>query len=182
MVELKKGFDGNKDHDRETWLGLAQVYENTRNFPEMAKALDQAEKLAATKDEKVNVMFMRGVMLERQKQEQEAEAEFQRLLQLDPDNAAALNYLGYMLADQNVRLTEAQQLIQRALDQEPNNGAYLDSIGWVYYRMNRLDDAEKQLQRSLRSFPKIPPSTTTWAMCTSNRARSRTPSRNGSSP
>jgi len=156
VVELKKGFDGNKDHDRETWLGLAQVYENTRNFPEMAKALDQAEKLADTKDEKVNVMFMRGVMLERQKKEQEAEAEFQRLLQLDPDNAAALNYLGYMLADQNVRLTEAQQLIQRALDQEPNNGAYLDSMGWVYYRMNRLDDAEKQLQRSLQFISKDP--------------------------
>jgi tetratricopeptide (TPR) repeat protein len=99
---------------------------------------------------------MRGVMYEREKKMSEAEAVFRRVLEQDPDNASALNYLGYMLADQDTRLDEAQKLIQKAVDQEPNNGAYLDSLGWVYYRMNRLDDAEQQLLRSLQFISKDP--------------------------
>ena len=122
----------------------------------MTKALDAAEKLAAAKEDKVTPMFMRGAMYERQKKIEEAEKEFRRVLEIDPDNAAALNYLGYMLADQNVRLPEAQKMIQKAVDQEPGNGAYLDSLGWVYYRLNRLDDAEQQLQRSLQLIKKDP--------------------------
>jgi tetratricopeptide (TPR) repeat protein len=156
ITELKKGFDGNKDHDRETWVGLAQVYEKMRNFGEMTKALDAADKLAESKDDKTTILFMRGVMLERQKKLSQAEVEFRKVLDSDPDNASALNYLGYMLADQDTRLPEAQQMVQHALDQEPNNYAYLDSLGWVYYRMNRLDEAEHQLVRSLQFNSKDP--------------------------
>ncbi len=156
VAELKKGLDGNKDHDRETWIALAQVYEKSRNFGEMAKTLDTADKLATTKEDKTTILFMRGVMYERQKKIKEAEAQFRTVLQADPDNASALNYLGYMLADEDTRLTEAQELIQRAVDQDPNNGAYLDSLGWVYYRLNRLDDAERQLVRSLQFNSKDP--------------------------
>lgn len=156
VAELKKGFDGNKDHDRETWIGLAQVYEKARDFSQMSKALDEAEKLASTKDDKTTVDFMRGVMLERQKKLAEAEAQFRKVLTADPDNASALNYLGYMLADQGQHLTEAQDLVQKALEQDPNNGAYLDSLGWVYYRMNRLEDAEAQLKRSIQFISKDP--------------------------
>jgi tetratricopeptide (TPR) repeat protein len=156
IADLKKGLDGNKAHDLETWIALANVYEKTHNFSEMGKALDSAEALASGKDDKVNVYFMRGVMLERQKKMPEAEAEFRRVLALDPENASALNYLGYMLADENTRLDEAQRFIQRALDQEPNNGAYLDSLGWVYFHMNRLEDAERELLRSVQFMSKDP--------------------------
>jgi tetratricopeptide (TPR) repeat protein len=156
IAGLKKGFDGNKNHDRETWIALANVYEKSHKFDDMAKALDSAEKLSSTNDDKVNVYFMRGVMLERQKKMPEAEAEFRRVLAIDPDNASALNYLGYMFADENVRLDEAKDFIERALDQEPNNGAYLDSLGWVYFHMNRLDDAERELLRSVQFMSKDP--------------------------
>jgi tetratricopeptide (TPR) repeat protein len=156
IAELKKGFDGTKDHDRETWIGLAQIYEKTRNFDAMAKALDEAEKLADSKEDKTTILFMRGVMFERQKKMSQAEGEFRKVLESDPDNASALNYLGYMLADQDTRLAEAKQMVEHALEIEPNNGAYLDSLGWVYYRMNRLDDAQRQLERSLQFISKDP--------------------------
>jgi tetratricopeptide (TPR) repeat protein len=156
ITELKKGLDGNKDHDRETWIALAQVYEKSRNFGEMAKALDTADKLTTSKDDKTTILFMRGVMYERQKKMKDAEAQFREVLNTDPDNASALNYLGYMLADQDSRLPEAQQMIQHALDQDPNNGAYLDSLGWVYFKMNKLNDAEQQLLRSLQYISSDP--------------------------
>jgi tetratricopeptide (TPR) repeat protein len=154
VEELKTLLDGKSD--REIQLSIAQAHEKARNYAEMAKALDAAEKLSESKDEKETVVFMRGAMYEKLKQYDAAEAEFRKVLALNPGNASALNYLGYMLADRNVRLSEAQQLIQKALDRDPNNGAYLDSLGWVYYRMGKLEEAEQTLRRALERFPRDP--------------------------
>ncbi|MGA2135458.1 MAG: tetratricopeptide repeat protein [Bryobacteraceae bacterium] len=137
------------DHDRETQLAIAQIYEKAKRFEDMAKPLDAAEKLSETKPEKETVHFMRGAMYERLKQYDGAETEFHKVLELNADNASALNYLGYMFADRGVRLDEAQKLISRALELEPDNGAFLDSLGWIYFRENRLDDAERALTRAL---------------------------------
>src|SRR5438046_9407846 len=54
-----------------------------------------------------------------------------------------------MLADRNVRLEEAQDLIRKALEIDPDNGAYLDSLGWVNYRLDKLDEAERNLRQSI---------------------------------
>ena len=115
----------------------------------MVKPLDAAEKLSETKPDKETVYFMRGAMYERLKNFDAAEKEFRKALELNPENASALNYLGYMFADRSVRLDEAQKLISRALELDPDNGAFLDSLGWVYFRENRLDDAEHALVRAL---------------------------------
>ncbi|HET8549272.1 MAG TPA: tetratricopeptide repeat protein, partial [Bryobacteraceae bacterium] len=152
--ELKKLLDGKSD--RETWISLAQVYEKSKNYPEMANAIDAAEKLSQSKDEKEAIAFMRGAMLEKLKKFDAAEAEFRKVLEANPRNASALNYLGYMLADRNVRLQEAHDLIRRALEEDPNNGAYLDSLGWVYYRMGKLEQAETNLRRALERYAKDP--------------------------
>jgi len=154
VEELKTLLDGKSD--REIQLSIAQAHEKARNYAEMAKALDAAETLSESKDEKETVVFMRGAMYEKLKQYDAAETEFRKALALNPGNASALNYLGYMLADRNVRLSEAQQLIQKALDRDPNNGAYLDSLGWVYYRMGKLEEAEQTLRRALERFPRDP--------------------------
>jgi tetratricopeptide (TPR) repeat protein len=150
IAETKKLLGG-KD-DLSTWRALAQIYEKARNFTEMGKALDQAEKLSTSKDDRVEVEFLRGAMYERMKKFDAAEAEFRKVLEMDPDNSSAMNYLGYMFADQNTRLDEAEKLINKALEQEPNNGAYMDSLGWVYFRMKKLPQAEEQLRRALQKL------------------------------
>jgi tetratricopeptide (TPR) repeat protein len=152
--ELKTLFDGK--NDRAVYLSMADVYQKARRFPDMAKALDEADRLSTTPQDKSGVLFMRGAMYEREKKFDLAEKTFRQVLESDPSNASALNYLGYMLADQNVRLQEAQDLIHRAVKLDPNNYAYLDSLGWVYYRLNRLDEAEQQLTRSLQLMSKDP--------------------------
>jgi tetratricopeptide (TPR) repeat protein len=152
--ELRNLLDGK--NDRETYVAMAEVYQKAKNYAEMGKALDSAEKLAQTKDDKVAVLFLRGAMYERQKKYDLAEKIFRQVIDLDAANAEALNYLGYMLADENVKLQEAQDLIKRAVKLDPNNYAYLDSLGWVYYRLNRLDDAAQQLTRSLQMSSKDP--------------------------
>ncbi|MCU1273098.1 MAG: Tetratricopeptide 2 repeat protein, partial [Bryobacterales bacterium] len=117
---------------------------------------DAAEKLSESTPDKQQVIFMRGAMFEKAKDYDAAEAEFRKVLAMDAQNAGALNYLGYMLADRNVRLDEAQTMISKAVQLDPQNGAYLDSLGWVYYRQNRLEEAADYLQRALQKILKDP--------------------------
>jgi tetratricopeptide (TPR) repeat protein len=137
------------DKDRETRLAIAQLYERAKKYTEMGRELDAAEKLAKSDEERETVYFMRGAMYERMKKFDLSEAEFRKVLKLNPDNAGALNYLGYMLADRNVRLDEAAEMIKKAVDHDPNNGAYLDSLGWVYYRQGKFAEAEPILVKAV---------------------------------
>jgi len=154
VAELRKMMNGKAD--LEIQLRIAETYQKGHNFTESAKALDAAEKLAKDDKSRASIFFSRGALYERQKKYDLAEKEFRRVLDADPKNASALNYLGYMLADQNVRLPEAQDYIKRAVDLEPTNYAFLDSLGWVYFRLNKLDDAEQQLAHSLQLMEKDP--------------------------
>jgi tetratricopeptide (TPR) repeat protein len=151
---VRKLLDG-KD-DREIHLALAQLYDKGKKFAEMAKSIDAAEKLSMSADEKESIHFMRGAMYEKMKRIEESEAEFRKVLAINPKSASALNYLGYMLADKNIRVNEAVELIQKALEQDPNNGAYLDSLGWAYYRLGRLDEAEEYLKKAVERVGKDP--------------------------
>ncbi len=152
VEDIKTMLDGKSD--RETHLQLAQLHERMKNYGEMGKSLDAAEKLSTTDEEREAVWFSRGSMLERQKKFDEAEREFRRVLEKSPDNAAALNYLGYMFADRNVKLAEAEKMIRKALEQDPGNGAYLDSLGWVQYRLGQYAEAETSLKAATEKVPK----------------------------
>ncbi len=146
----------NTGKDREIYLTMAQIYDKGKQYGEMRKVLDEAEKLSEGPQDKEAVLFMRGAMFEKLKNYDAAEAEFRKVLAANPQSAGALNYLGYMLADRNVRLEEALKLISKAVELEPQNGAFLDSLGWVFYRMNRLDEAESQLRRALERISNDP--------------------------
>jgi len=156
VAELRALRSDDRAKNRELDLATAQLYEKGKRFAEMAQALDAAEKLSETPQEKMSVAFMRGAMYERQKKYDAAEGEFRKVLATDPDNAGALNYLGYMFAEAGIKLDEAAKLVSRALELDPQNGAYLDSLGWVYYRQNRLPEAENLLVQALQRIGKDP--------------------------
>ena len=120
----------------------------------MGKALDQAEKLTPNKEDKEIIWFKRGEMYERMKKIDLSEVEFRKVLQVHPNSPAALNYLGYIFADRNIRLQEALEMITKALEIDPNNGAYLDSLGWVYFRLGRLNEAEENARQALARTPR----------------------------
>ena len=81
------------------------------------------------------------------------EARLLRLIELKPDNAHALNALGYTLVDRTPRLAEGLLLIERALLLAPDDPFIMDSVGWAHFRMGRLDEAEKHLRRALDQRP-----------------------------
>ena len=77
-----------------------------------------------------------------------AEEQFRKALEIDPQNAAVLNYLGYMLADHDQKLPEALKMIREAVLLEPQNYAYLDSLGWVYYKTGQYELAEENIRKA----------------------------------
>jgi len=81
------------------------------------------------------------------------EADFRAVLQKDPKNVNALNALGYMLAEQNIRLQEARGYVRQALRLDPDSPAVLDSMGWVLYRLGELDAARDYLQQAYAKDP-----------------------------
>ncbi len=113
--------------ERDMLMSIAQVQDKGKRFDDEKKSLDAADALSKTPDEKQGVQFMRGAMYERAKNFDAAEQAFRSILQDDPNNAGALNYLGYMYADRDTHLDEAQQMISKALELDPGNGAYLDT-------------------------------------------------------
>ena len=92
--------------------------------------------------------FELGAVFDKQKKYDDAEAVFRQLIAKDPDNAIALNYLGYMLAERGERLGESVDYLKRALAIDPDNGSYLDSIGWAYYKDGKLDLALDNLKKA----------------------------------
>jgi len=79
----------------------------------------------------------------------QAEIYLQKALELSPDYAPAMNFLGYMWADRGEKLAEARVLIERALKGDPKNGAYLDSMAWVLFRLNQPKPALELLLQAL---------------------------------
>ena len=134
--------------DRQVYITLAQMNTRLRRFSDAEQALDKADALSTKTDDKEYIWFLRGSTFEREKRYPEAEEQFKKVLASDPQHASALNYLGYMLADQNMKLEEAFGYIKRAVDLDPTNGAYLDSIGWAYFRLGKYELAEDNLVKA----------------------------------
>ncbi len=147
LADVKSLLKGTPE-DREVYIALAQMYSRLRRWDDAEKAITEAEKFSSKAEDKEYAMFVRGSIYERQKKYEQAEEAFRRVLASDPQNAVALNYLGYMLADRGTRLEEALGYIKRAVQLDPQNGAYLDSLGWAYFKMGNYDLAEENLRKA----------------------------------
>ena len=106
-----------------------------------------ARGLAAYPDENA-LLYARALAWERRDDIPRAEADLRKVLVTEPENVAALNALGYTLADRTHRYQEALELIDRARVAEPDNPAIIDSHGWVLYRLGRNEEALVQLRRA----------------------------------
>jgi len=152
-VQLAKSVLKGGPEDRDSYIMLSQIYMRLKRWKDSEDALAQAEKLAAHPEEKEYIRFLQGSIYERQKKYDQAEQAFRQVLQQDPSNSMALNYLGYMLADRNTHLEEALTLVKKALDLDPQNYNYIDSLGWVYFKLGNYDQAEENLRRAADKSP-----------------------------
>lgn len=134
--------------DREVYISLAEIGSRLKRWNDAEEAANKAQQLSTRSEDRDTARFLLGSIYERQKKYDSAEEFFKQVIHDDPQNAGALNYLGYMLADRGLRLEEAIGYIKRAVEIDPQNGAYLDSLGWAYFKLGNYGLAEENLRKA----------------------------------
>ncbi len=99
------------------------------------------------------LLFALATALERLGSWQKSVEKMRGVLEANPANAAAMNFIGYTLADHGGDLDEAEKLVKKALDTRPDSAAYLDSMGWVLYKRGEFDKAVDYLERAVTEAP-----------------------------
>jgi tetratricopeptide (TPR) repeat protein len=117
-------------------------------------AIAQLEEVAAAFPRDHATQFALIDLYHEGRRDPDAERVLRTILDAEPGNPNALNYLGYLLALRGERLDEAIALVRRALEVDPDNGAYLDSLGWAYFQRGDLDQAEKYLMAAVERLPR----------------------------
>ena len=148
-LTLTKSLLDSSGKDRLVWLKLGQFYTEMRRWKDSEDAYVKATPLSTKQEDRAYLLFLKGALAERQKHLEPAEQFFRQALEVDPNSAMTLNYLGYMLADKGIRLPEALKLIRKAVELDPMNGAYLDSLGWTYFKLGQYEEAEENLRRAV---------------------------------
>lgn len=134
----------------EFYTGLA--YSRLKDYAATLKHFTTAEGIAratATNRLTHTFYFQVGSAYERNQKFQDAETYFRKALEISPDFAEALNYLGYMWAERGENLEEARAMIEKAVKLEPKNPAYLDSMGWVLFKLKNSEEALTWIQKSI---------------------------------
>ena len=131
----------------ESYTKISEAFLRRKRFGDAESLLENATRKHPSSDE---LFFARGAANERMGEIEAAERFLTRAIDLNPTNAMALNYLGYMLAERGVKLSDSIRYVERALEIDPRNAAYLDSLGWAQYQSSQFGPAEESLTAALR--------------------------------
>ncbi|NOC46260.1 tetratricopeptide repeat protein [Ruegeria sp. HKCCD7559] len=138
-------------------VALADLQRRQENYAAAVASYDTA--IALTDSAAGGNWFLhyaRGISHERLKHWDQAEADFRRALELNPDQPQVLNYLGYSLVERKEKLDEALDMIERAVAARPDSGYIVDSLGWVLFRLGRYDEAVEHMERAVELMPVDP--------------------------
>jgi len=142
---------------------MGMICHEKQDYESAASLLERAAMMARDYDTNrmtASFCFQLGVTQERAGNIGRAAHWFEKTLELSPDHAEAMNYLGYMWAERGEHLERARTLITRALELEPLNDAYLDSMGWVLYQQGDFEGARSFLQQAVAQSES--PDATIW--------------------
>ncbi len=130
-----------------------EILTEQKRYDEAMDLFDRAIEAGSHPD----LLYSRAMLAEKMGRLDLLEQDLKTILDDDPDNATALNALGYTLADRTERYDEAYEYIKRAYELSPEDFYILDSMGWVLYRLGRLDEAVDFLRQALelRNDPEI---------------------------
>ncbi|MEM6888390.1 MAG: tetratricopeptide repeat protein [Pseudomonadota bacterium] len=136
---------------------LGDALRQSERFEEAVSAYDRAVELNAERGgTSWFLLYARAISYERTDQWELAEADFRAALELNPNQPQVLNYLGYSLVEQKVKLSEALEMIERAVAASPDSGYIVDSLGWALYRLGRFQEAVPHMERAVELLPVDP--------------------------
>jgi tetratricopeptide (TPR) repeat protein len=136
---------------------LGQLLRANKKFVEAAKVYTVAiNRLGDLEPEDWQLFYYRGVANERAKDWSSAEKDFQKALELSPDEPYVLNYLAYTWVERRERLDQALPMLEKAVSQRPEEGFIVDSLGWAHYMLGRFPEAVTELERAVSLAPTDP--------------------------
>ncbi|TBW34400.1 tetratricopeptide repeat protein [Siculibacillus lacustris] len=143
--------------DLEAILALGDVQRADKKFADAVVTYSRAIDLIGKPSKNDwTYYYYRGIAYERTKQWPKAEADFNRSLELFPDEPHVLNYLGYSWIDMGIHLDKGLELVRRAVDLKPDDGYIVDSLAWAYFKLGRFDEATGELERAIQLKPDDP--------------------------
>lgn len=78
---------------------------------------------------------------------------YEKTLEIDSNNATAMNSMGFILVDTEMDIMRGLRLCRKAVDAKPQNPAYMDSLGWAYFKSGEIMEARTWLRRALELAP-----------------------------
>lgn len=149
LAERSRSGVGSRGDEDETAL-LEALGEALEWAGRPADAVGALSKAAQERPRDVRLLYALGAAYEEAAQPEAALAQMRALLAIDPENAGALNFVGYSLAERGEKLDEAEALVRRALVHSPRSAGFLDSLGWIAYRRGEYPRAAELLERADR--------------------------------
>jgi tetratricopeptide (TPR) repeat protein len=142
--------EGNPEQAENFWqLEVNLLIDNDKG----SRALEAANAALEQFPNNVRLRYARAMQLDSMGRPDDAEADLRTILEADPENAVALNALGYIITVRSDRYAAARIFIERALAQDPENPAILDSVGWVLFKQGETEKALDYLTRAWEAFP-----------------------------
>jgi tetratricopeptide (TPR) repeat protein len=133
----------------QSYQAEAQILQDASREDEAMQILNDA---LADLPEEFPLRYARALLAVELDQLELAESDLRQIISAHPGNAAAINALGYTLADRTDRFEEAELLILQAYELQPEDASIIDSMGWISYRLGRLKEAEGYLREAWRSM------------------------------
>jgi tetratricopeptide (TPR) repeat protein len=153
---LRKLMDADKS-DISAAQQLGQLLRSNKKFEEAAKVYGVAiDRLGTLEPEDWQLFYYRGISYERAKNWPPAEKDFQKALELSPDEPYVLNYLAYTWVERRERLDQALGMLEKAVSQRPEEGFIIDSLGWAHFMLGRYPEAVTELERAVALAPTDP--------------------------
>lgn len=153
---LRKLMDGDKA-DISAAQQLGQLLRSNKKFEDAAKVYGVAiDRLGTLEPEDWQLFYYRGISYERAKQWPQAEKDFQKALELSPDEPYVLNYLAYTWVERRENLDQALKMLEKAVSQRPEEGFIIDSLGWAHFMLGRYGEAVGELERAVALAPTDP--------------------------
>ena len=128
----------------------AQLLQDARDYKSAYAVLSAA---VAGEPDSADLLYDLAMVAEKLDRLEEVESRLKRVIELKPDNAQALNALGYTLVDRTARAAEGMELIEKAHALAPEDPFILDSMGWAHFRLGHLEESERFLRRALAERP-----------------------------
>ena len=156
-LDLLKGLAQTLSQEHQIYLTHGDILMREKQYGGAVTAYSQAiEKMGKEEAQHWPVYYARGISAERSGNWPQAEKDFLKALELEPDQPDVMNYLGYSWLTQNIRTDEARNMIAKAMEVRPTDAHIIDSMGWALYLSKQYAESVDYLERAIELMPVDP--------------------------